>query len=419
MFVSEDGGTQAGGAMEADNPTALFYKLIAKALSMRIRPFMDSWVEPEQRGFVTGHPVADNLLLFREAKSHAYASGQEVTFLAYDRLEWHFLHASLRQMLMGSKFCRWVEILCAVIIVNGNLTKSLKLWRSVCQGCPLAPYLFVLVADLFLLLVKRHPDIKGLQLPMGGELKALAVADDSQIVTVTTIVVLNACAVVIIVFCQISGMKINWSKTVAICSPSVIDKLPGDLLHVRVLQEGETHMYLGVDQEATREDRSIGLQLVTKLRKKCQQLQSLFHTLAARVVNLNTVLTAQLWYYLAIWVPTAAKYQALQQTMRGFLWGKSWEQGSRGATVAWSKVIQPKDEGGLGVVDPLVKAKALQVQWLLRSLAPGKEPWKELMRYRLEQASVVLGAAKDWLWALTENPSLQGLRSASSLWQHI
>lgn len=146
---------------------------------------MESWVEPEQRGFVVGRTIADNLLVFREAKWHAYATKQQVTFLqldyskAYDRLEWHFLLAALRKMGFGEVFCRWIEILCqdaaAEIIVNGHLTKLIRLLRSVRQGCPLAPYLFVLVADLFLLLVKAHPDIKGLELPTGEEFKALAV----------------------------------------------------------------------------------------------------------------------------------------------------------------------------------------------------------------------------------------------------
>lgn len=71
----------------------LLCKLIAKGLAIRIRPHMDGWVEPEQRGFVSGWTIADNLLLLREAKWHAYASQQEVTFLqldyskAYDGLE--------------------------------------------------------------------------------------------------------------------------------------------------------------------------------------------------------------------------------------------------------------------------------------------------------------------------------------------
>lgn len=61
------------------------------------------------------------------------------------------------------------------------------------------------------------------------------------------------------------------------------------------------------------------------------------------------------------------------------------------------------------------QGKGLAGPVALQSLAPGKEPWKALIRYRLEQATVVPGAARDWLWALTENPSLHGLRSASSL----
>lgn len=141
---------------------------------------MDEWVEPEQRGFVTGRLVADNLLLFREAKWHVFATGQEATFLqldyskTYARLEWHFLHASLKKLGFGAKFRRWVRILCknasTVILVNGELSKFLKLLRSVHQGCPLAPYLFVLAAYLFILMVKVDKAIQGLPLPAGAEL---------------------------------------------------------------------------------------------------------------------------------------------------------------------------------------------------------------------------------------------------------
>lgn len=28
--------------------------------------------------------------------------------------------------------------------------------------------------------------------------------------------------------------------------------------------------------------------------------------------------------------------------------------------MTWDKVVQPKEEGGLGVIDPMAKAKALQ-----------------------------------------------------------
>lgn len=120
---------------------------------------------------MAGRTIADNLLLFLEAKWHAYATQREMTFLqldyskAYDRMEWHFLHIGLQKLGFGPVFCRWVRILCedagAEIIVNGDLTRLIKLFRSVRQGCPLAPYLFVLVTDLFLILVKANGNIKG------------------------------------------------------------------------------------------------------------------------------------------------------------------------------------------------------------------------------------------------------------------
>lgn len=124
-------------------------------------------------------------------------------------------------------------------------------------------------------------------------------------------------------------------------------QLPGELSHVRVLQLGEVQKYLGVEHEASGEDRCIGLQLVSKIRNRCQPVQSPFHSLAAQIVLLNSILMAQLWYFIAVWVPTSKDSQTIRQTMRSFLWGKLWEEGSRSAQVAWEKVVQPREEGGL------------------------------------------------------------------------
>lgn len=166
---------------------------------------------------------------------------------ACDRLEWHFLFAGLHKLGFRPIFCRWVKILCkdagAEIHMNGELTKLIKLFRSIRQGCPLAPYLFVLVADLFILMVKTSKEIRGLTLPSGAELRAVAVADDNQVISIRTVVSLNACAIVIRVFCLIFGMKVNWAKAIAICSPTLVDCLPRRLGHVRVLQLGKSHKY--------------------------------------------------------------------------------------------------------------------------------------------------------------------------------
>lgn len=58
----------------------MFYKIITKALALRLQPHMDQWMEVEQRGFTKGRSIADNLVLFREAKRLAYTEQRDITF---------------------------------------------------------------------------------------------------------------------------------------------------------------------------------------------------------------------------------------------------------------------------------------------------------------------------------------------------
>lgn len=37
-------------------------------------------------------------------------------------------------------------------------------------------------------------------------------------------------------------------------------------------------------------------------------------------------------------------------------------------------MVQPKEQGGLGVIDPMLKAKVMQGMWVIRTLAPGESP---------------------------------------------
>ena len=51
----------------------------------------------------------------------------------------------------GAKFCSMVKTLLgnalARVSVNGNLSPSFRLSRSIRQGCPLAPLLYAVAAD--------------------------------------------------------------------------------------------------------------------------------------------------------------------------------------------------------------------------------------------------------------------------------
>lgn len=113
--------------------------------------------------------------------------------------------------------------------MNGDRTKCFKLHQLVCQGCPLAPLLFVLLGDIFLQMVKQAQEVESLELPGGVMLKILSFADDHQLLVRTTQSALDASAEVIAEYELISGLLISWEKLFATCTgespPQVLPSL--------------------------------------------------------------------------------------------------------------------------------------------------------------------------------------------------
>lgn len=80
------------------------YKIVSKAMARRIDPFMDSWVNLEQRGFIFGRCILDNVMWLKEAKRWVNHQQILTVFLsldfakAYDNMRWDFLRACLKSM---------------------------------------------------------------------------------------------------------------------------------------------------------------------------------------------------------------------------------------------------------------------------------------------------------------------------------
>jgi hypothetical protein len=116
---------------------------------------------------------------------------------------------------------RWVRSLyqaaSSVIKVNGVIGPDFQLARSVRQGCPLAPYLFILATDVLgYMLVDPKYEVDGLTLPRGGIIRDQTFADDTALYLRGSPHNLDNAQSVLKLFCQASGTKINWHKTAAI-----------------------------------------------------------------------------------------------------------------------------------------------------------------------------------------------------------
>jgi hypothetical protein len=99
------------------------------------------------------------------------------------------------------------------VLVNGAPTPSFKLERGVRQGCPLAPYLYILAHDaLAHTLDGSSRDIQGLMLPNRKAISNLSFADEPSLYLLGTNDNLNRAKLALDAFCLASGSQVNWAK---------------------------------------------------------------------------------------------------------------------------------------------------------------------------------------------------------------
>jgi len=203
------------------------YKILAKTLAGRIHSALTHIIRPNQTGFVEGRSILDNVFMAQEALGWAKESEQDLVLLllnfekAFDRIEWGFLFSTLTKLGFNNIWVRWVASLYQAasyaIKVNGTPGPDFQLARSVRQGCPLAPYLFILATDVlgYTLANPKH-GVEGLFLPRGGLIRDLTFADDIALYLKGSPANMCRAQEVLKIFCHASGAKINWHNSVAI-----------------------------------------------------------------------------------------------------------------------------------------------------------------------------------------------------------
>ena len=203
------------------------YKVITKWLANRIAKVLDSIILVTRTGFIKGKFIVDNLVTSWEAMHWAKADNQNSGMIlldfekAYDRIEWNFVIAMLRQFGFPDYFCQWVNILFKnsniCIEINGEISESIPLGRSIRQGCPLALALYVIVADAMNYILKSTkfgPPIKGISFPNNDKLLVDQFADDTTPFMNMEEEIFDRVISRIELFCRASGAKIAPHKYV-------------------------------------------------------------------------------------------------------------------------------------------------------------------------------------------------------------
>jgi exonuclease III len=136
------------------------YRTLARVLATRLSKAFSQTISPEQTAFLPLRRIADNIALLQLAPHILRGSNESgvVAFLdfhkAYDTVNREFMLECLEALGVGDGFLEWVRLLHdgtrSAALVNGHLSQFIEFTAGVRQGCPLAPLLYLAIAQALL-----------------------------------------------------------------------------------------------------------------------------------------------------------------------------------------------------------------------------------------------------------------------------
>lgn len=272
---------------------------------------------------------------------------------AFDRVRHSFLYKTMCSLGINRDFVNLLSRISSLsssrLLVNGHLSSSFPIQRSVRQGCPLSMLLFVLYL---------HPLLSRLERICGEDL-VVAYADDVTVVC-TSIQKIEAMRTLFTQYECAAGAKLNWQKTQSID----VGYIEGNPLTIPWLQSANTVKVLGVIFANS-------IRLMTKLNwdemvgKFSRQiwlhsLRSL--TLYQKVTLLNTFITSKIWYLSSILSPYSVHTGKITALMGTFLWSRV------PARIPIQQLARDHQDGGLKLQLPALKCKALLINRHLQEI---------------------------------------------------
>ena len=135
---------------------------------------------------------------------------------AFDSVSWKFLNSTLKFFGFKKGFCKWIQVLNtnikASVLLSGFLFEFIDIERRCHQGDPILSRMFIICAQVMLLLILNNKSIKGISVN-GIEQIITQFADDTTLILdgskESLVVALNTLEI----FGSMSGLKINTNKT--------------------------------------------------------------------------------------------------------------------------------------------------------------------------------------------------------------
>eukprot|EP00253_Pinus_taeda_P017214 PITA_17214 len=386
------------------------YKIFTKIIASRLKPLLPMLISDNQGGFMENRQILDSILLVQEAIHSSHARNEKGFILkldlvnAFDRVRHSFLFAVLQRMGFSPLLINVIR--CCIFgplitpLINGRPGPSFQTSRGLRQGCPLSPYLFILMAESFSCALdqKRQSGlITGIKFEDGiKNINHSQFADDTLLLGGATTIIARRFKSLLDKFMRYSGGKINYLKSCIYgwnVSPQMIHNI-SNTFGVPCKLDWDCFSYLGMPVTIGKEKTGVWDLTLDKMKRKLQRWGTLWLNPAGRQVLLKSGLSCLPLYQFSLAHAPASFHRKMDSILRFFLWQGSKNEKKKFNVVNWKQVIQSPENGGLGIRSPSIMNLAFGGKLIWRLMDNQPAWWKNVLesKYLNQPRSQILNA---------------------------
>ena len=278
---------------------------------------------------------------------------------AFDCVEWDCMEKALKWFGFKTDLIRCVKYIytnnSSCIVNNGNISRFFKLSRGLRQGCPLSPYLFIILVEILATKIRNNNKIEGISIG-NVTIKLNQYADDTFIVIRNKKVCLKELLGMIENFSKISGLTLNVDKTEVIkigktACCELVDKawLKNEIRLLGIIIHKDNAKMLTANYACK----------LSKIENCIKIWKQRDLSLMGRIHIIKSLANSQLVYnWSNLPSPPESYYKELETLTYRFVWNSKVDRVKR------STLIAPLDEGGLEMIDARTQSKALKMRWI-------------------------------------------------------
>eukprot|EP00253_Pinus_taeda_P032878 PITA_32878 len=271
-------------------------------------------------------------------------------------------------------------------LINGRPCNAFKSSRGLRQGCPLSPFLYIIMAETLSLHLENKQNLKeiiGVDIVQGTKgINHSLFADETLLIRGASSLMARRFKNILDLFLQASGGKLNNKKCMVYTSnvPRYIAQRISMIMEILAQSNWSHFTYLGLPLAKEAIKTEVWVKLVEKLRGKLQSWGVYWLNLAGRTILIKAILSALPIYQFATIITPASIHKHMELIIRSFLWKGGKQDTKKFSLVKWEKVTLPLEKGGLGIRIPRLANMAMGFKITWRILNEKGSWWTEVLK---------------------------------------